>query len=158
MELSANRITENLPAGAVVGNVITYDPDGGSTFTYALVAGAGDHGNGSFLLSQEGVLSTSVSFDYEYQATLSIRIRSTDNAGMSFEKAFTIMVLDSNEAPTDILLNQALIYENASIGTRVGLLSASDVDNTTHTFFLVAGTGGDDNGSFSISGNQLQSA
>lgn len=64
---------------------------------------------------------------------------------------------DLDEAsPTNIALRPAEIIENSAPGTQVGILSSEDVDEEgTHTYALVAGEGGTDNGSFAISGNSL---
>jgi len=98
--LSGAAVAENLPAGTPVGTFGTTDPDAGDVFTYALVSGAGDTGNGSFALDAAGHLTTAAAFDFEAQSSYSIRVRSTDVAGLFVEKVFTISVLNVNEAPT----------------------------------------------------------
>lgn len=61
-----------------------------------------------------------------------------------------------NAAPTDVSLNSSVLMENMPIGTQVGIFSATDVDkDDLHTYALVSGQGGTDNGSFAISGNSL---
>ena len=51
------------------------------------------------------------------------------------------------------------VPENQVVGTTVGLLTTTDPDaGNTFTLTLVGGTGATDNASFSISGNQLQTA
>ncbi|MEQ8415692.1 MAG: Ig-like domain-containing protein [Imperialibacter sp.] len=65
----------------------------------------------------------------------------------------------ANEAPTDIALSFSTINENQPVGTAVGSFSTSDVNATdTHSYSLVAGSGGVDNSSFTIEGNILKSA
>jgi VCBS repeat-containing protein len=65
--------------------------------------------------------------------------------------------VNQNRAPTDILLSPASVVENQPAGTTVGTLSATDANNgDTHTFGLVPGAGGDDNGSFTIAGTALR--
>ncbi|MEA5582347.1 DUF4347 domain-containing protein [Nodularia harveyana UHCC-0300] len=62
-----------------------------------------------------------------------------------------------NDAPTDINLSNSAVSENEAIGTIVGNFSTIDPDTgDTFTYSLVTGTGGTDNASFTISGNQLQ--
>jgi len=83
-------------------------------------------------------------------------VRSTDQGGLFIEDEFTITVNDTNDAPTNISLSETAVDENEAPNTTVGLLSATDADpGDTHSFALVAGTGSTDNGSFSISDNQL---
>jgi hypothetical protein len=74
-----------------VGTLGTTDPDAGNIFTYSLVTGTGSTDNVSFTVSGNQLL-TAGSFDYETRSSYSIRLRSTDQGGLSFEKAFTITV------------------------------------------------------------------
>lgn len=63
------------------------------------------------------------------------------------------------QAPTNILLSGANVAENLAVGTAVGAFSTQDPDaGNTFAYSLVAGTGGGDNGSFSISGSNLLTA
>ena len=96
MALSADFVSENQPAGTVVGEFTTVDPDAGDVFSYALVAGAGDTDNASFSLDG-GLLRTAVTFDHEAQGSRQIRVRSTDSGNAVVEVAFTIEV--RNAAP-----------------------------------------------------------
>ncbi len=68
-----------------------------------------------------------------------------------------IDVLQSNQAPTDIVLSNTTINENVPSGTIVGALSTVDFnseDILTYTF--VSGEGSNDNVKFAIEGNQLK--
>ena len=89
----------------------TTDPDAGDTFTYTLVAGAGDTDNASFGIVG-GQLVTAAVFDFETKASYSVRVRTTDGGGLTFEKAFVITVNDVNEAPTDVALSSSSVDEN----------------------------------------------
>jgi len=91
--LSATSIPENAGPGGLVGTLTTTDPDAGDTFTYTLVAGPGDTDNASFTISGSQLRATD-SFDFETKNSYSIRVRSTDQGGLSFEKTFTITVID----------------------------------------------------------------
>jgi hypothetical protein len=156
--LSATTVAENSPVGTAVGTLSTTDVDAGSTFTYTLVAGTGSTDNASFTIVGNQ-LKTATSFNYEAKASYSIRVRSTDQTGLTTEKQFTVAVTNVNEAPTDIALSATSVAENAVIGTAVGTLSTTDVDaGSTFTYSLVAGTGSTDNASFTIVGNQLKTA
>ena len=55
LSLSATTTLEHQPTPVVVGSFATTDVDAGDTFTYALVAGAGDEINAAFLLTPIGV-------------------------------------------------------------------------------------------------------
>ena len=93
LALSASAVNENLDSGATVGTFTTTDPDSGNTFTYALVAGAGDADNASFTISNN-TLKTDAVFNFENKSTYSIRVRTTDQGGQTYEEAFTITVTD----------------------------------------------------------------
>ena len=154
--LSAASIAENAAIGTAVGTLSTADPDAGDSFTYALVAGAGDTDNASFEIVG-ATRPAKASFDDETKSSYTIRVRSSDAGGLTTEKTFTISVTNVNEAPTNILLSAASIAENAAIGTAVGTLSTADPDaGDTFTYALVAGTGDTNNASFDIVGATLQ--
>ncbi|BDD05377.1 cadherin domain-containing protein [Aureibacter tunicatorum] len=163
IDLSNQTIVENAVADQLVGEITTTDADAGNTHTYLLIAGSGDTDNNLFKIDgNELKVKASNTIDFEQKDLLSIRLKTTDNNGASFEKVFSITVEDvdenSNNAPTDIALSNNSILENQAIGTIVGSLTASDPDNgQTHTFSLVAGQGDTDNVSFKIVGDKLQS-
>ena len=158
ISLSNTNIAENLPSGTVVGNISTTDPDVGNTFTYTLVVGSGSTDNNSFTITNN-TLYTAASFNYEVKNSYSIRIRSTDQGSLYFEKIFTILVTNVNESPTDISLSNTNVAENLPSGTAVGNFSTTDPDaGNTFTYTLVVGSGSTDNGSFTITNNTLYSA
>ncbi len=71
----------------------------------------------------------------------------------------SLRVIDSNVAPTNVLLSNIAVNENAPAGTTVGLLSAVDANpGDTFVFTLVTGTGADDNAKFTINGNSLRTS
>ncbi|MGL3001882.1 beta strand repeat-containing protein, partial [Flavobacterium sp. RSSB_23] len=153
--LSAAAIDENVAANSTVGTLSSTDADSGNTFTYSLVAGTGSTDNASFNISGSNLRITT-SPDFETKSSYSIRIRTTDQGSLTFEKAFTITINDLNEAPTDITLSAAAIDENVAANSTVGTLSSTDLDTSSFTYSLVSGTGDTDNTSFSISGSDLK--
>jgi Ca2+-binding RTX toxin-like protein/mRNA-degrading endonuclease HigB of HigAB toxin-antitoxin module len=149
-------VAENAGANAVVGTLSTTDPEAGNTFTYTLVAGTGDTDNAAFNISGNQ-LRTTASLDFETKSAYSVRVRTTDQGGLTYEEAFTITVTNVNEAPTDLALSATSVAENAGANAVVGTLSTTDPDaGNTFTYTLVAGTGDTDNAAFNISGNQLR--
>ena len=61
--------------------------------------------------------------------------------------------------PKDIALSANTIAENNAIGDVIGAFSTTDPNSAdTFVYSLVAGTGGDDNASFSILGSNLKAA
>jgi uncharacterized delta-60 repeat protein len=154
--LSSTSIPENAGANAVVGTLSTTDPDGGNTFAYSLVTGAGDADNASFNISGNS-LRANDSFDFETKPSYTVRIRSADQNGLFVEKAFAIQVVNVNESPTDISLSSNSVVENAGSNATVGTLSTADVDaGNTFVYSLVAGAGDTDNAAFNVSGSTLR--
>jgi hypothetical protein len=136
-------VPENQPSGTDVGTLSRTDPDAGGSATYTLVAGTGSTDNASFSISGT-TLKTAASFNYEAKSSYSIRIRVTDQGGLTFEKQFTITVTDVNEPPTNITLTGSTVAEDAAIGDTVGTLSATDPEGDAATFTLLAGDPADD--------------
>ena len=98
--LSASSIAENNLENAVVGSLSTIDPDSSDAHSYSLVAGAGDSDNAIFNISGNS-LRASGTLDYESKNSYSVRVRSTDLGGNTFEKVFVVSVTDVNEIPSD---------------------------------------------------------
>ena len=109
--LSATSIAENQPANSTVGAFSSTDPDAGNTFAYSLVTGIGSTDNSVFSITGNSLI-TSASFDYETKNNYSVRVRTTDQGGLFFEKAFTISVSDVNES---VILTRA----NAAVSGNV---------------------------------------
>jgi gliding motility-associated-like protein len=91
---SQTAIYEANANGAAVSNLSSTDPDAGDTFTYTLVSGAGSTDNASFSISGNQLKANTV-FVFNTKSTYSIRLRTTDAGGLTFEKVFTITVLES---------------------------------------------------------------
>lgn len=153
--LNDTTIKEGLPIGSLVGQFASIDEDFNSTHTYSLVTGTGDTDNGLFTINSNS-LTTAATYSFTNQ-TYSIRLRTTDNGGLFFEKIFLIAVEDSNYVPTDIIPSITSFDENIAIGTPISTLTTIDYDSQdTHTLTLVSGVGSSDNSYFSFSGNVLQ--
>ncbi|MCW9681474.1 cadherin domain-containing protein, partial [Dolichospermum planctonicum UHCC 0167] len=156
LTLSTSTIAENQVIGTVIGNLSTTDPDTANTFTYSLVTGTGATDNSLFTISGNQ-LRTNAVFDFETKNSYSIRVKTTDQGGLSFEKQLTIGVNNVNDAPTNLTLSTSTVAENQIIGTVIGNLTTTDPDTAnTFTYNLVPGTGATDNSLFTISGNQLR--
>ena len=116
--LSSLSIAEGLPRGTVVGQLTAKDPDGGSVFSYELVPGPGSAHNALFeIVGSE--LRAAGSFDFESASSYSIRIRSTDQAGLYAEKVFAIGVMNVNETPTGLSISSTGVLEYQPAGSLV---------------------------------------
>ncbi len=156
LTLSATTVNENVAPNTVIGTFSSTDPDTGNSFTYSLIAGTGDTDN-TALSIVGNQLQINNSPDFETKNSYSIRVKTTDQGGLSFEKTLTIVVNNVNETPTDLALSATTVNENVAPNTVIGTFSSTDPDTgNSFTYSLIAGTGDTDNTAFSIVGNQLQ--
>lgn len=109
-------IFENVSGTTEVGTFIPLDPNAGDSHTYSLVSGQGDTDNSLFSISGSTISITGAA-DYEKTPKLSIRVQVADDSNNTFEKMFTINVLDVFEgnAPTTL----ANIIVEADIANKV---------------------------------------
>ena len=161
LRLDDNTIAENEPEGSLVGRLLTTDLDDNNGFVYTLTAGEGDADNASFRI-RENQLLTQTPFDFETKAQYLVRVTTTDDEGASFSRALTIEVTDvdedTNQAPTDLLLDNSTIAENEPFNTEIGRFTVEDPDaGDQHVVLLVDGEGDDDNGRFQVRDNVLYS-
>ena len=99
IQLTNSTIAENEAPGTFVGEFNATDPDENDVHAFSLVAGEGSTHNHLFTVEASGTLKTDAILDHEANATLSIRVKATDEHNATFEKAFVINVSDVNEAP-----------------------------------------------------------
>ena len=155
VNLSNSSIAENQPIGTIVGVLSNDDPDFGDTHTYSLEPGAGSTDNALFTINGDQLLAFQ-SFNFETKSSYTVRIRATDRIGAFVESVQVITIVDVNEAPNSLTLVGGQISENSPIGTVVGTLVGSDPDaGSVLSYAFVAGTGSDDNGSFTLVGDKL---
>ena len=162
ISLDSTSVNENAGIDTEVGTFSTTDADNPcDTHTYTLVPGVGSNDNALFTIDNaDYVLRTAAVFDYETVNTYSIRVQTDDGEGGTYERAFTITINDVNDnPPTDITMDSTTVPESQPIGTVVGTFTTTDVDTVgTHTYSLVAGVGDTNNASFTIVGDELQTA
>jgi len=156
LNLSNNTVAENSPLNTLIGNFNTTDPDTGNTFSYSLVTGIGSTDNSLFTIDGNQ-LKTNTPLDYETKNNYSIRVKTTDQGGLSYEKQLTVSITDVNESPTDVTLSNNTVAENSPLNTLIGNFTTTDPDTgNTFTYSLVTGIGSTDNSLFTIDGNQLK--
>ncbi|MDV6033156.1 MAG: cadherin repeat domain-containing protein [Phycisphaera sp. RhM] len=158
LAISSMTVDENVSSGTAVGTFTTTDADSGDTHTYSIVSIDASTTSTAFTISGNSLL-VATALDFETKSSYSVVVRSTDAGGLSVDQTFTITVSDVNETPTALTLSNSTVGADAAVGTTVGTLSTTDVDSgETFTYSLVSGTGDDDNASFSITGDELQTA
>jgi len=139
LTLSNSNIAENQAIGTVIGNFTTTDPNTGDTFTYSLVSGTGSTNNSLFAI-QNNQLKTNAVFDYETKNDYSIRVRTTDQDGLSYEKALTINVTNIYEPPTLVgkydtpgsAFGVQVVDNDAYVGNFGSGLEIIDISNPTN--------------------------
>ncbi len=117
--------------GAGVGTVSAVDPDADDTLTlsvddsrFEIVAG---------LLR----LKAGQTLDYEAEPSLVVVVTVRDAAGLDLTRAFTVIVIDVNERPTDIRLSSVSVAENVT-GVEVGTFTVVDPDADAAAMLFLA--------------------
>jgi Ca2+-binding RTX toxin-like protein len=118
INLSTSNIAENQVIGTVVGNFSSTDPDSGNTFTYSLVTGTGSTDNALFTISGNQLQSNGI-FDFETQNSYSIRVKTTDQDGLSYEKELIIGISNVDEQRSLFLTPQQDIFINEGLDDTV---------------------------------------
>ncbi|MBE9146206.1 calcium-binding protein [Planktothrix mougeotii] len=125
LALSSTSINENVDPNSTVGTLTTTDPDTGDTFTYSLVSGTGDTDNTAFTIV-DNQLQIKASPDFETKSSYSIRVKTTDAGGLSFEKELTININDIDEfvslTPNNDLFNGTAGADQANGGAGSDIL------------------------------------
>jgi hypothetical protein len=109
LSISGSTLLPNAGANAVVGTFSTTDPDVGDAFTYEFATGPGDANNSLFNIDGAR-LQANASVNYGSTASFTVRIKTTDQGGLSTEKTFTITnptTVRHGSTPTTINLNAA---------------------------------------------------
>ncbi|MCO6358562.1 choice-of-anchor D domain-containing protein, partial [Roseivirga pacifica] len=111
--LSSSSIDENSAAGSVVGTIASTDQDATDSHTYTLVAGTGDADNASFSINGDQLLTAEV-FDFETKDSYSIRVKTDDGFGGTFEQVLTITV--DNVLESSITITGEEMFEETVLG------------------------------------------
>lgn len=152
LAISATSIAENAAAGTVIGPLSAVDVDAGDSHVFSL---SDDAGGRFVIVNNEIVLAAGASLDFETAPSHEITIEVTDSGGLTHSEVVTIEVVNTTEAPTDILVAGGTVVENAAAGTVVATLSAVDADlGDTFTYAIIAGGAG----LFEIVGDQIRVA
>ncbi|UBF25627.1 tandem-95 repeat protein [Kovacikia minuta CCNUW1] len=133
ISLSNSTIAENSANGAIVGTLATTDPDASDTHTYTLLNNAGGRFalNGSQIVVADGSL-----LDFEAANSHTIRVRATDNNGLSVEKDVAIALTNRNEAPVvGSSLMAPFLYEDSPFSFTLpdGTFNDPEGDSLTYT-------------------------
>ena len=91
MAITKSNLYESNTINQVVGALSTSDQDAGDSHTYSLVSGTGSTDNAAFNVSGNQIRA-SQAFSSATKNSYSIRVRTTDKGGLSFEKVYTVSI------------------------------------------------------------------
>jgi hypothetical protein len=139
--LTNNSLSNSASANTAVGTLSSTDATVSDTFTYSLVAGIGSTDNASFAISGSSLQANNPSA--LSAGNYSVRVRTTDVAGNSFEQTFSITVT-SNQAPAVTTPTAIALMDTSTTDTfsnQTGTLSATDADGIA-SYGIQGGTTG----------------
>jgi hypothetical protein len=135
-------VPESATSGTAVGTVAATNVDSNQTLTYSITAG---NTGGVFAIDPAtGAITVVGAVDFETTPTYTLTVQATDNGNpvLSGQATITINVSNVNESPS-VTATTFTVAENASSGTVVGTVAASDPDaNTTLAYAITAGNTG----------------
>ena len=92
LTLRTDGVGENLPAGTLVGEFLYADTSLAQEVELSIPSGSGD---ALFEIGQDATLQTKAVLDFENKESHEVRVLFNHPSGISFEKTFTLSVLDS---------------------------------------------------------------
>ena len=129
LSLGNASVLENA-AGAVVGTLSVADPDAGDMQSFSLSDDRFE------VVNNQLRLKSGVSLDHESEPSVNLDVTSTDSAGHSIQRAFTIGVANANEAPVATAVGGT--FHSPSLQPTVDF---SDVDSNTLSQAVIHTTG-----------------
>ena len=126
--LAKSYFYDNDPAGSVVGQLSTTDNDITLPFTYELVSGMGDDDNPKFTIEGNNLL-TNGTFSCTGQFSYSVRIRTTNISGLSYEEAFEITKVQQNYPQALTMVRQICQSDSIQFGNRILMTSGVYTDS-----------------------------
>ncbi len=153
-------VNENAKEGDHVATLSASPFDIGDNFTYRLLDDADDRFQ---IIDGEHIIRVldGSKLNHEENETHRVLVEVDDNQHGKYNEWIEIRVRDVNEKPEDIQLSNDTVPENASNGTDIGILTATDIDDGdtfTFDFAEIDGVKQDAGGRFKIEDNKLQVA
>lgn len=151
IQLNGKTLLEHSQIGKVIGTLNSQDPQQRQTFVYTVEKPNvlfGCQGNQLVNHWHDPRLNGPVAIS---NGGINVTVRSTDNGAPPYwsEKVFRITIKDVNDPPESLSISNSKVYENASVGSLVGGLSAIDGDqpsdakpHSNFTWELVDSDGG----------------
>ncbi len=144
------QLAESATLGSSIGDIIAQDADANTNFTGWLIK-SGNEDNVFALNENTGELTVNdtILLNYEYKNVYTLGIGVADGVNVSPTVAVRINVLDINDPPKVIYLDDTTINAYDPVNTVIGMLSTLDEDNTQHTYSVIG------NEAFTIDDNFL---
>jgi hypothetical protein len=136
--LSATAFDENIADGSLVATLSSTDFETSpQSFTYSLVAGAGDTDNLAFYITGNELHITR-SPDYERKSTYNIRLKTSDQGGLNFDRNLQLSVNDlPDSASYSFSTSGSVVFEGSAIA--IGI-SSQNVAPATKVYWSLTGT------------------
>ena len=149
-------VAENNTVGNTLITLLAIDEDEGDSHIFTL---SGTDAS-AFSISENNLLVSAISFDFETQSNYELTITTEDAGGLSFSKDYTINITNNNDASTDILFDgdptteELFVDELNTAGDSIGAFITvdQDVDDTFEYGFVTSSA----DETFSIEGNTLK--
>ncbi len=143
--LSNQQIEENLEAGSLIGLLSVQDDDTAPVITYSFSDEEGfDHA--AFQIEGNELLA-SRAFNFEQKASYTISVTATDNDGLTATDIWEIDIINLNETPEDLNMDNLSIKEDQPIGTLIGQLTVYDDDRNESILYSLTSSLGENNNS-----------
>lgn len=163
VRLSNNTIVENNSVGQTVGQFLVLNSVSDFVvldhYKFEFVSGTGDTDNASFSILNDQ-LRAAATFDADTKNTYSIRVRAINSAGVPSNPQILTVTINNipDFQPSAISLSTNTISRGPA-GRHVATISTATPSPTdVFSYFLVPGTGSNDNNQFAIANNSLFTA
>ena len=130
-------LDENVSVGTIVLQASATDEDSSDNLTYTL---SGTNSSDFSIASSSGIITTTVTLDYESVSSYSLTVVVSDGAE-SISQALTISITDKNDVPIFVAAPYSITVAENITTSSVLTVSASDQDNADTLNFLLLGSG-----------------
>jgi hypothetical protein len=141
----------------MVGQLAIADQDQGDMHTILVDPTSGD--GQLFKVDEDRLLLRAGSpLDFETKPTLEVPLLVTDSGGLTSPLSVFVQLIDVNEPPLDIFLDEDAVAENSDTTAPLlvgSLFAVDDAGDHVHAFELIDGAAANDNDLFTIVDNQL---
>ncbi|MFN5513449.1 MAG: Calx-beta domain-containing protein [Cyanobacteriota bacterium] len=136
--LSQNTVTENSANNTVIGQLSASDNNTNDTHTFSLVDDAG----GRFaIVGNQLVVANGSLLDYETNTQHTIRVQTTDNTGLSYQRNLTVLIANVADELAGVLSFTSSVFsvnENGAVVNAVTIQRANGSEGTVSVNVLLS--------------------